>query len=51
MMSGRFEEAMQAVPEDWYIFNNRVDQVLPIANAMIEGELLWREGKAEVVYR
>jgi len=45
-----FKQAMEAVPEDWLIFNNRVDQVLPIANAMIEGELLWREGKAEEAF-
>ncbi len=24
------------------IFNNSVDKVLPIAQSMIEGELLWR---------
>ncbi len=42
-----FEKAVAAIPEDWYIFNNRVDQVLPIARAMIEGELLFREGKFE----
>ncbi|HSH09009.1 MAG TPA: hypothetical protein VK995_01385 [Oceanipulchritudo sp.] len=45
-----FKQAMEAVPEDWLIFNNKVDQVLPIANAMIEGELLWREGKAEEAF-
>lgn len=45
-----FVEAMEAVPEDWLIFNNKVSQVLPIAMAMIEGELLWREGKAEEAF-
>jgi tetratricopeptide (TPR) repeat protein len=45
-----FEEAMAEVPEDWWIFNNRVDQVLPIARAMINGELLFREGKLEEAY-
>jgi tetratricopeptide (TPR) repeat protein len=45
-----FEEAMADVPEDWWIFNNRVDQVLPIARAMINGELLFREGKREEAY-
>jgi len=45
-----FEEAMAEVPEDWWIFNNRVDQVLPIARAMINGELLFREGKREEAY-
>ncbi len=42
-----FVEAMKAVPEDWNIFNNKVSAVLPIALSMIEGELLWREGKKE----
>jgi tetratricopeptide (TPR) repeat protein len=45
-----FEEAMAAVPEEWWIFNNRVDQVLPIARAMINGELLFREGRREEAY-
>jgi tetratricopeptide (TPR) repeat protein len=45
-----FNEAMKAVPEDWYIFNNPVNKVLPIAQAMIEGELLWREGKKEEAF-
>lgn len=40
-----FNAAMKAIPTDWYIFNNPVDRVLPIAQAMVEGELLWREGK------
>jgi len=30
-----FNKAMEAVPEDWYIFNNPVNKVLPIAQAMI----------------
>jgi tetratricopeptide (TPR) repeat protein len=42
-----FEAAMAAVPEEWWIFNNRVDAVLPIAEAMIHGELLFREGERE----
>ena len=45
-----FNTAMEAVPEDWYIFNNPVNKVLPIAEAMIEGELLWREGKKEEAF-
>jgi tetratricopeptide (TPR) repeat protein len=45
-----FEQAMSEVPEEWWIFNNRVDQVLPIARAMIHGELLFREGKREQAY-
>ena len=45
-----FETAVAAVPEEWYVFNNKVDAVLPIANAMINGELLWREGKRDEAY-
>lgn len=45
-----FTVAAAAVPADWMIFNNSVDKVLPIAKAMIEGELLWREGKAEEAF-
>jgi tetratricopeptide (TPR) repeat protein len=40
-----FDVAMENVPKDWMIFNNSVGKVLPIAKAMVEGELLWREGK------
>ena len=40
-----FNLAMENVPKDWMIFNNSVEKVLPIAKAMVEGELLWREGK------
>lgn len=39
-----FNEAADAIPEDWYIFNNQVSTVLPIARLMVEGETLWREG-------
>lgn len=42
-----FEEAWAKIPEDWWVFNNRVDQVLPIARAMLEGELAFREGRHE----
>jgi len=45
-----FEEAMADVPEEWWIFNNRVSDVLPIARAMINGELLFREGRREEAY-
>jgi tetratricopeptide (TPR) repeat protein len=45
-----FNQAMEAVPEDWHIFNNPVNKVLPIARAMIEGELLWREGKKDQAF-
>ncbi|PHQ78784.1 MAG: hypothetical protein COB69_09290 [Phycisphaera sp.] len=40
-----FEEAASAIPEEWYVFNNQVNTVLPIAHAMVEGETLYREGR------
>ena len=42
-----FKRASEAIPEEWFIFNNAVNKVLPIAHAMIEGELLYREGRFE----
>ncbi|MDQ8204318.1 hypothetical protein [Pelagicoccus sp. SDUM812003] len=45
-----FDAAMASVPEDWYIFINSVATVLPIARAMIQGELLYREGKYSEAY-
>jgi len=45
-----FEQAAAAVPEEWYIMNNPIGNVLPIAEAMIQGELLYREGKTEEAY-
>jgi tetratricopeptide (TPR) repeat protein len=41
---------MAEVPEEWWIFNNRVDAVLPIAEAMIHGELLFREGERDKAF-
>lgn len=45
-----FEAAMKVVPSDWRIFKNDVNKVLPIALAMVEGELLWREGHKEEAF-
>lgn len=45
-----FEAAADAVPEEWYVMLNPVGNVLPIARAMIEGELLYREGRKEEAY-
>jgi len=45
-----FEAAWAEIPEDWWIFNNRVHQVLPVADAMINGELLFREGRHEEAF-
>ena len=46
----QFEQALVHVPEDWWIFNNRVHEVLPIARAMVNGELLFREGNHEEAF-
>ena len=45
-----FDEAAAAVPEDWYIFNNTVGTVLPIARLMVEGETLYREGNRDEAF-
>lgn len=45
-----FDTAMAAVPEDWYAFNNKISDVLPIARSMIEGELLFREGEYDKAF-
>jgi tetratricopeptide (TPR) repeat protein len=43
----KFKEAVAKVPEDWWVFNNRMHDVLPIAWAMLEGETAYREGRLE----
>ncbi len=45
-----FERRVALVPEEWYVFNNKVHDVLPIARSMIQGELLYREGKREEAF-
>jgi tetratricopeptide (TPR) repeat protein len=45
-----FNRALEEVPKDWMIFNNSVNKVLPIAKAMVDGELLWREGRVEEAF-
>ena len=45
-----FRSAVKTVPEEWYIFNNPVSSIMPIADAMIEGELLYREGRKDEAY-
>ncbi|MFK7883518.1 MAG: hypothetical protein AB8F26_04955 [Phycisphaerales bacterium] len=45
-----FERRVSEVPEDWYVFQNKLSDVLPIARAMIEGELLFREGSRDEAY-
>lgn len=45
-----FKKAAAEIPDEWYIFNNKVSEVMPIAHAMIEGELLYREGKTDEAF-
>jgi len=45
-----FEQAAAEIPGEWYVFENRVDDVLPIARAMLHGELLFREGRHDVAF-
>ena len=45
-----FLAAAEQIPDEWHIFNNKVSAVMPIAKAMIKGELLFREGKREQAY-
>ncbi len=42
-----FEAAVAEVPQDWMMFNNPVHTVLPIARAMLDAELAFREGRLE----
>ena len=42
-----FKVAVAEVPEDWWVFNNRMHDVLPIAMNMLEGELAFREGRLD----
>lgn len=43
----KFEASLPDVPEDWWVFSNKLDDVLPIARYMLEGELAYREGRLE----
>lgn len=45
-----FERRVALVPEEWNVFNNSVHDVLPIARAMIRGELLYREGRTQEAF-
>jgi len=42
-----FEGSLPAVPEDWWVFSNKLSDVLPIARHMLAGELAYREGRLE----
>lgn len=45
-----FERRMEAVPDEWYVMNNPVGNILPIARAMVRGELLYREGNKDEAF-
>ncbi len=45
-----FEDAAERIPGDWWIYNNKVSEVLPIARCMVEGELLFREGRCDEAF-
>lgn len=45
-----FERRVGEVPDEWYVLNNKVHDVLPVARAMMQGELLFREGRKEEAY-
>jgi tetratricopeptide (TPR) repeat protein len=45
--TAKFKEAVDLVPEDWWVFNNKMHDVLPIALAMLEGETAYREGRLD----
>ncbi|MGD9691353.1 MAG: hypothetical protein AB7G17_00760 [Phycisphaerales bacterium] len=47
---GLFTEAAKRVPGDWWVFQNKVHDILPVAEAMLEGEILYREGKQEEAF-
>lgn len=38
------------IPEDWVVLNNPVSSVLPIARAMLVGELRYREGREDEAF-
>lgn len=46
-----FESALKNVPEDWWIFSNKIGDVLPIARHMLEGELAYREGRLDDAWK
>lgn len=43
----KFSKAADAIPEGWYVFSNKLADVLPIAHHMLAGELAYREGRLD----
>ncbi|MEM7441427.1 MAG: hypothetical protein AAF393_17695 [Pseudomonadota bacterium] len=46
----RFAKATEAVPEERVLFNNKCSDILAIADRMLDGEILYREGKFEAAF-
>lgn len=47
----RFEEARAEVPETSYLFQNSSQSILGVAEAMLAGEIAYREGKFDLAFR
>ncbi|MDY0110018.1 MAG: hypothetical protein RBT60_08800 [Candidatus Krumholzibacteria bacterium] len=45
-----FERRAAMVPAEWLVMNNKASDLLPIARTMIQGELLFREGRRDEAY-
>ena len=45
-----FEELAERIPGDWLQFNNKMEDILPIARAMVRAELAFREGRREEAF-
>lgn len=45
-----FEALVAELPEGWFIGVNEAEAVLPIASAMLEGEIAFREGQLDEAY-
>lgn len=49
-LQGRFRAATAAVPQERVLFNNLCSDILAIADAMLEGETLYREGRVDAAF-
>jgi tetratricopeptide (TPR) repeat protein len=45
-----FDAAAARIPGEWFVMQNRVSAVLPIARHMLEGEILFREGRHDEAF-
>ncbi len=43
----RYRAQVKHVPGDWWVISNQIHDILPIADAMLEGELAYREGRLQ----